>query len=106
MNQSGSSARKPVVRAAALVGSALALAAQALVPQGVHAQAFPSKPVTVISAVPTGGGGDTAARVIAAKMSTVLGKPVVVDTRGAGGASMAAVASVADRKSTRLNSSH
>ena len=61
----------------------------------VQAQAFPAKPITVISAVPTGGGGDTAVRVIAGKMSTMLGKPVVVDTRGAGGASVAGVAGVA-----------
>jgi len=61
----------------------------------VSAQSFPTKPITIISAVPTGGGGDTAVRVLAAKMSTVLGKTVLVDTRGSGGASVAGVALVA-----------
>jgi tripartite-type tricarboxylate transporter receptor subunit TctC len=59
------------------------------------AQPFPSKQITVISAVPTGGGGDVAVRVVAAKLSTVFGRPVVVDTRGSGGASVAGVAAVA-----------
>ncbi|MFM9970835.1 MAG: Bug family tripartite tricarboxylate transporter substrate binding protein, partial [Burkholderiales bacterium] len=59
-----------------------------------HAQTFPLKPITIVSATPTGGGGDTAVRVIAAKMSSTLGKAVVVDTRGSGGAGLVGVGAV------------
>lgn len=54
---------------------------------GAHAQAFPSRPVKIIVADSAGGAPDQLARLIADKLATGLGQPVVVDNRaGAAGA--------------------
>src|SRR5690242_6198948 len=54
--------------------------------QGLHAQSFPSKPVRLIVPFPAGGGSDVVGRIVALKLSDVLGQQVVVDNRpGAGG---------------------
>jgi tripartite-type tricarboxylate transporter receptor subunit TctC len=51
------------------------------------ALAFPEKAVTVIVPFPAGGASDTTARVMAEKMATLLGQPVVIDNKpGATGA--------------------
>src|SRR5262249_40563103 len=64
---------------------ALATAAQCmLVP--AYAQEFPKKSITLIVGFAAGGAADTAARIIARKLSDNLGVSVVVDNRaGAGG---------------------
>jgi tripartite-type tricarboxylate transporter receptor subunit TctC len=50
------------------------------------AQAFPSKTVRLISGVTPGSASDTMARIVAEKMSTSLGQPVIVENwLGAGG---------------------
>lgn len=55
---------------------------------------FPTKPITFIVGFAPGGGMDTMARLVAARVSTELGQPVVVENRpGAGG--MIAPANVA-----------
>lgn len=65
---------------AALALSGLALAT------GAHAQAFPSKNITIIVPFPAGGLTDQVARVVAEKMQGSLGKTVIVDNKpGAGG---------------------
>jgi len=52
----------------------------------VSAQAFPSRPVTIVVPFPAGGALDTVARSIAEQMRTDLGQTVIVDNRaGAGG---------------------
>jgi tripartite-type tricarboxylate transporter receptor subunit TctC len=55
--------------------------------QGVCAQGFPSKPVTLVVGFAPGGGTDTVARLMQPRLSEALGQQVVVDNKaGAGGA--------------------
>src|SRR3989442_2339765 len=49
------------------------------------AQAYPSRPITIIVPFPAGGATTTLARVLAEHMKTTLGQPIVVEN--AGGAS-------------------
>jgi tripartite-type tricarboxylate transporter receptor subunit TctC len=51
----------------------------------VSAQDYPTRTVTVIVPYPAGGGVDAMARLVAEKLSAVLGQQVVVDNRGGGG---------------------
>src|SRR3984957_4657703 len=47
---------------------------------------YPERPVTIVVGFPPGGASDILARITADKLSSVLGKPFVVDNRpGAGG---------------------
>jgi tripartite-type tricarboxylate transporter receptor subunit TctC len=62
-------------------------ALSAALPAGVAAQAYPTRPVRLISPYPAGGGTDAVARTLAQALSVQLGQQVVVDTRpGANGA--------------------
>lgn len=52
----------------------------------VHAEAYPTKPIRMIVAVPPGGPADTLARMVAPRLSESLGQTVVIDNRpGANG---------------------
>lgn len=69
--------------AARLLALVMALAASC----GALAQAWPSKPVHVISPFPPAGPSDTAARLVADKLAAVFGQPFVIENRpGASGA--------------------
>jgi len=70
--------------AAAIVGS----------PLGAVAQTYPTRTVTLVVPYPPGGGVDALARVVAEKLATVLGQPVVVDNR-AGGSGLVGTRAVA-----------
>jgi tripartite-type tricarboxylate transporter receptor subunit TctC len=60
-----------------LTASVLSLAAASAL-----AQAFPSRPVTIVVPFPPGGGTDTGARIVAEQLSKKWGQPVLVDNKG------------------------
>jgi tripartite-type tricarboxylate transporter receptor subunit TctC len=75
--------RRPLVFAAfALVFAATAARAQDA--------KFPDHPVRVIVSVPAGGGVDTVTRIVAAKVSAVLGEPLPVENKSGASGSVAA----------------
>jgi len=66
-------------------GLVLALAAAlGSAPQLASAQAFPTKPLRIITPFPVGGGPDGVARLVADKLSKTWGQPVVVENRPGG----------------------
>jgi len=60
--------------------------------QAAPAQTYPDRPIRVISPNPAGGSNDTIVRIVAAKMSTILDTPIVVDNRGGAGGKIGAEA--------------
>jgi len=57
---------------------------------GAQAETYPSRPITLIVPAAPGGGNDTVARVIAEKMSRLLGQQLVVENRAGAGGTIAA----------------
>ena len=62
-----------------------ASAAAWLAPGKAAAQAYPTRPVTLIIPFPPGGGNDALGRLVADKMSKSIGQQIVVDNRGGAG---------------------
>ena len=58
-------------------------------PRPGAAQAYPTRPVTLVIPFPPGGGNDALGRMVADKMSRSLGQQVVVDNRGGAGGTIA-----------------
>src|SRR5262249_10426791 len=53
---------------------------------------YPARPIRLTSPTPAGGANDTIVRIIAAKMSTILGASFVIDNRGGAGGKIGAEA--------------
>ncbi len=68
---------------------ALALAA-AMSVGGAHAQAWPSKPITLVVPFPAGGTTDVLARSLAEKLQQALGQTVIVENKPGAGATLGA----------------
>ena len=64
---------------------AASAAALSVVSRVVRAQAYPSRPLTLIVFVPAGGTPDIIARVLGQSLSHRLGQSVVIDNRPGGG---------------------
>ena len=69
---------------------ALFLAAALLASPFAQAQDWPTKPVRMIVPFPPGGGTDTVARPLAAKLTQILGQQIVIDNRGGAGGTIGA----------------
>jgi tripartite-type tricarboxylate transporter receptor subunit TctC len=69
----------------ALVCAALAVASVA-----AQAQSYPTKPITFLNPFPAGGGTDTFARPIAARMSASIGQQVIIENQGGAGGTVGA----------------
>ena len=54
-----------------------------------HAQGYPSRPITLIIPTAVGGGNDTLGRVVADRMSPILGQQIVPENRGGAGGTLA-----------------
>src|SRR5262245_58456744 len=81
--------RREMIRRALLTFAAIGVAAGVMgaTAPGLHAQTFPSEPITLIVAWPAGGGSDISMRLLADQLSKQVGVPVVVLNKpGAGGA--------------------
>ncbi|WP_225784303.1 tripartite tricarboxylate transporter substrate binding protein [Xenophilus sp. Marseille-Q4582] len=68
----------------ARLGATCLLAATAAAPAPA-ADAYPSRPVTMVIPFPPGGGADVLGRVIAQKLGETLGQPMVIDNRAGAG---------------------
>jgi tripartite-type tricarboxylate transporter receptor subunit TctC len=64
----------------------------ALFAQAAFGETYPDRPIRLISPNPAGGANDTIVRIIAAKMSTILGVSFVIDNRGGAGGKIGAEA--------------
>src|SRR5204863_582604 len=59
------------------------------IPCIARAQAYPSRPITLVVPFAAGGGSDIVARTVAEKMSRTLGQQIIVENRGGGGGTIA-----------------
>src|SRR6516225_8622840 len=75
---------RKLLKRAAVLAALTALCAVSASP--TQAQDYPTRPIRVLIAFPPGGPTDFVGRLIADKMKTVLGQPVVIDNKpGANG---------------------
>ena len=74
------------------LGRGLAAAFLSLAALAAQAQSWPNRPVRVINPFPAGGGVDTFARPIAAKLTVALGQSFYVENMGGAGGTVGAAA--------------
>lgn len=86
--QVGQSKEGSVNRSSALL--LIGLVALGGVVDGVHAQTYPTKPITIIIPFPPGSGNDTVARILSPKIIEDLKQQIVVDNRPGAGAAIGA----------------
>jgi len=70
-----------------LLRTLLAAATVSVAATAAHA-AFPEKPIRVVVPFPPGGTTDVVTRQVTAKVSEILGQPIIVDNRGGAGATI------------------
>src|SRR5471032_162013 len=59
---------------------------QAVAPHSAGAQVYPTHPITLIVPYPAGGPSDVLTRILAERLKTALGQPIVIENvTGAGG---------------------
>jgi tripartite-type tricarboxylate transporter receptor subunit TctC len=75
-----------ITRRRALTFAALA---PAVLSGAARAQAWPNRPVRVIVPFPPGGGGDTIARIVGAKLTEIWGQQIIVENKGGAGGNIA-----------------
>ena len=68
---------------------ALLAAIAAALPSCLHAQPFPSRPLTMVVPYAAGGAFDVVGRIVAAQMGQVLGQSVIVENTTGAAASWA-----------------
>ncbi len=76
--------RRSAFTAAIVLAVLVAMAAT----ETIYADAYPSRPITLVVPYPAGGGNDVIARIVAAKMSASLGQPIVIENRGGAGSTI------------------
>ena len=79
---------QPIKRASPAPLLAIVGALASFAPSHVAAQSYPSRPITLVVPYPAGGGNDVIARLVAAKMATNLGQPIVIENRGGAGSTI------------------
>jgi tripartite-type tricarboxylate transporter receptor subunit TctC len=68
--------------------SVIVLSVGIVLPQAIHAQAFPSKPLKLVVPFVPGGTSELLARVLAKKMGEGLGQPVLIENIGGAGSTL------------------
>ncbi|MSQ51024.1 MAG: tripartite tricarboxylate transporter substrate binding protein [Betaproteobacteria bacterium] len=79
----------PATKSSVIPAAALALL---IMPVCAFSQAYPTKPIRIISSSPAGNSGDVAMRMAIPAMSAALGQPILMENRTAAGGQVAAVA--------------